>query len=406
MIPCYTLYNNGIMCSKLINFILQIYYFWRHFMDYMQILVTPWFKSILAFIIIMLIRTGFKKILFPLLKKMTKKTITSSDDVFVEALNAPIHFLLLILAFYFAIQFSPYPNIAEHRFVQHLLNTAIIFTVFWPLVIVLGNSHTLLKLFLDFFQAKVEESLINIFSVFLRIILASFGLIMIISEWGYDISALIAGLSIGGLAISFAAKDAISNVIGSIVIILDKPFLQGDYVEINGTEGTVEKISFRSTAIRTYPQVLVSIPNSTIATSPISNYSRREFRRLRFNFGLTYSTTPAQLVAFKTTLLDYLKSNEKVTDKDLSVTFDAFNSSSLDLNITFYTNVKDYFEFLAFKDTVNLKIMEICSEVGVSAAFPSSSIYFENPLNVEKTPDKTSQVMFEAKAAQDFSNKQ
>lgn len=374
-------------------------------MDYMQLLVTPWFKSILAFVFVMLLRSGFKKILFPLLKKMTKKTATSSDDVFLNALNAPIHFLLLVLAIYFAIQFSPYPDIAEHRFVKHLLNSSIIFTIFWPLVIVLGSSHTLLKLFLAFFEAKVEESLINIFSVFLRIILASFALIMIISEWGYDISALIAGLSIGGLAISFAAKDAISNVIGSIVIILEKPFLQGDYVNINGIEGVIEKISFRSTAIRTYPQVLVYVPNSTIATSPISNYSRREFRRLRFNFGLTYSTTPEEMLAFKTKLTNYLKNNENVNDNDISVTFDAFNSSSLDIHITFFTNTKDYFEFLAFKDTVNSKIMEICTEVGVSAAFPSSSIYFENPLNVENDADKTSQVTFEAKAAQDLTNK-
>lgn len=374
-------------------------------MDYMQLLVTPWFKSILAFVFVMLLRSGFKKILFPLLKKMTKKTATSSDDVFLNALNAPIHFLLLVLAIYFAIQFSPYPDIAEHRFVKHLLNSSIIFTIFWPLVIVLGSSHTLLKLFLAFFEAKVEESLINIFSVFLRIILASFALIMIISEWGYDISALIAGLSIGGLAISFAAKDAISNVIGSIVIILEKPFLQGDYVNINGIEGVIEKISFRSTAIRTYPQVLVYVPNSTIATSPISNYSRREFRRLRFNFGLTYSTTPEEMLAFKTKLTNYLKNNENVNDNDISVTFDAFNSSSLDIHITFFTNTKDYFEFLAFKDTVNSKIMEICTEVGVSAAFPSSSIYFENPLNVENDSDKTSQVTFEAKAAQDLTNK-
>lgn len=374
-------------------------------MDYMQLLVTPWFKSILAFVFVMLLRSGFKKILFPLLKKITKKTATSSDDVFLNALNAPIHFLLLVLAIYFAIQFSPYPDIAEHRFVKHLLNSSIIFTIFWPLVIVLGSSHTLLKLFLAFFEAKVEESLINIFSVFLRIILASFALIMIISEWGYDISALIAGLSIGGLAISFAAKDAISNVIGSIVIILEKPFLQGDYVNINGIEGVIEKISFRSTAIRTYPQVLVYVPNSTIATSPISNYSRREFRRLRFNFGLTYSTTPEEMLAFKTKLTNYLKNNENVNDNDISVTFDAFNSSSLDIHITFFTNTKDYFEFLAFKDTVNSKIMEICTEVGVSAAFPSSSIYFENPLNVENDSDKTSQVTFEAKAAQDLTNK-
>lgn len=375
-------------------------------MDYMQIIETPWFKSILAFIVIILIRVAFKEIVFPLLTKMAKKTKTSSDDVFLEALNSPVHFLLLVLAFYFAIQFSPYSNIAEHRFIQHLLNTSIIFTVFWPLVIVLGNSHTLLKIFLNFFQSKVEESLMNIFSVFLRIILASFGLIMIISEWGYDISALIAGLSIGGLAISFAAKDAISNVIGSIVIILDKPFLKGDYVNINDIEGVVEKISFRSTAIRTYPQVLVYIPNSTIATAAVSNFSRREFRRLRFNFGLTYATTPTEMLAFKTKVTDYLKANKAVTNNDLSVTFDAFNSSSLDIHITFYTTIKDYFEFLAFKDTVNSKIMEICAEVGVSAAFPSSSIYFENPLNVQKDDAKTNQVVLEAKTVEKQATKQ
>lgn len=124
------------------------------------------------------------------------------------------------------------------------------------------------------------------------------GFVTVAREWNYDISAFIASLSIGSLAVAFAAKDALANVFGSMIILLDKPFKIGDWIKANGIEGIVESVSFRSTCIRTFPQELVYIPNSLLSNTPITNYTLRERRRIDFTLGLTYGTTAAQIEEF------------------------------------------------------------------------------------------------------------
>ena len=103
-----------------------------------------------------------------------------------------------------------------------------------------------------------------------RILIVVIATLMIAKEWNYDMSGLLASLSIGSLALAFAAKDALANVFGSFVIIVDKPFKVGDWISANGVEGTVEKITFRSTCIRTFPQELVYVPNSLLSNTHFS----------------------------------------------------------------------------------------------------------------------------------------
>ena len=125
-------------------------------------------------------------------------------------------------------------------------------------------------------EINIEDSLANILSTMFRILIVVIATLMIAKEWNYDMSGLLASLSIGSLALAFAAKDALANVFGSFVIIVDKPFKVGDWISANGVEGTVEKITFRSTCIRTFPQELVYVPNSLLSNTPIINYTKRE----------------------------------------------------------------------------------------------------------------------------------
>ena len=179
---------------------------------------------------------------------------------------------------------------------------------------------------------------------------------------------------------AFAAKDALANVFGSLVILLDRPFKVGDWVLANGIEGIVEKVSFRSTCIRTFPQELVYVPNSLLSNTPITNFTMREKRRIDFTLGLTYSSTASQIEELVAKLKEYLASNDKLYQDDIRVHFVNYNESSLDVRVTCYARTGSQVEYLNILQEINLKIMSILEEVGVSCAFPSRSIYFENAL--------------------------
>ena len=170
---------------------------------------------------------------------------------------------------------------------------------------------------------------------------------------------------------------------GSFVIILDKPFKVGDWISANGVEGTVEKISFRSTCIRTFPQELVYVPNSLLSNTPIINYTKREKRRLEFLLGVTYDTTHDQMQKLVADIRSYLQSSNLVYNDNVMVYFRDYADSSLNIVVICYTKASDTDGYLAAREQINLDIMKILEVNGASCAFPSTSVYFETPLKTE-----------------------
>ena len=230
---------------------------------------------------------------------------------------------------------------------------------------------------------RSEEAVSNIFSTILRVLIVVLCFVTVAKEWNYDISAFIASLGIGSLAVAFAAKDALANVFGSLIIILDKPFQVGEWVLANGYEGIVEKVTFRSTCLRTFPHELVYIPNSLLSNTPIINYSRREKRRIDFILGLTYSTTHDQMLQVIDRIQNYLAAQEDLHTDDIRVHFFQYGASSLDIRVTCHAKTGESLRYLDIVQRINLDLMKIMEEIGVSCAFPSTSLYFETPLKSE-----------------------
>ena len=176
-------------------------------------------------------------------------------------------------------------------------------------------------MFLLFVRKTVKWSLdVNLgklYSMCLRILVICFCIAAVVSFWGFDISGFVAGLSIGGLAVSLAAKDSLSNIIACCIIMLDHPFRIGDWIVCNEIEGAVESISFRSTNVRTLAQGLVNIPNSLIISTPIVNYSVRERRRIEMTVGVTYDTTSEQMKTLIEDLTEALKNHPQIINQDI-----------------------------------------------------------------------------------------
>lgn len=154
----------------------------------------------------------------------------------------------------------------------------------------------------------------------------------------------------------------------------------GDWISANGIEGTVEKITFRSTCLRTFPQELVYIPNSLLSNTAITNFSKREKRRLDFVLGLTYDTTYQQMEKFVGRLREYLMHHDGVYDDGITVNFQDFGGSSLDIRIICYTKASAYASFNGVRQQINIDIMKMLEEENLGCAFPSTSVYFETPL--------------------------
>jgi len=215
------------------------------------------------------------------------------------------------------------------------------------------------------------------------VIIIALAIVIIVQEWNYDISGLVAGLGLGGLAISLAARDSVANIFGGVIIILDKPFAVGDWIMTPSVEGTVEEMSLRSTRVRTFANALVAIPNAVLANEAITNWTRMHKRRVSFHLGVTYTTPRQKLQTCVNRIKDLLENHPEVHPDLIMVRFEQFAGSSLDIFIYFFTKTKVWAEFLAVREEINFKIMEILEQEGVSIAFPSRSVYFENRLETE-----------------------
>ena len=341
----------------------------------------PWYPSIGAFCLFTFLRYAYKHFLFKLLHRITNVISFQKGEDLLKDFERPINIFLYIAAFYAAINAAPLNTNYWLTFLDRIMRSSIVLCFFWGCYNVSDTTHGIMLDFLKKAGIQAEDSLSSIVSTGLRLIIIVLCFVTVAREWNYDISGFIASLSIGSLAVAFAAKDALANVFGSLIIVLDKPFKVGDWILANGIEGVVEKISFRSTCIRTFPQELVYVPNSLLSNTPITNFTLREKRRIDFTLGLTYSSTAQQLEELIAKLKEYLGSNERLYHEDIRVHFVNYNDSSLDVRITCYARTGNQREYLDILQEINFKILGVLEEVGVGCAFPSTSVYFENPLS-------------------------
>ena len=346
-------------------------------------LLQPWHNSILALIGFTIVRYLYKRVILKILRKATELSPFSYDTDILEAFEHPINLMLYIGGIYTAINMAPISTESWAALLDKILRSAIVLSFFWGCYNMSDATHGVLMKVLDKAHIRSEEAVSNIFATILRILIVVLGFVTVAKEWNYDISGFVASLGIGSLAVAFAAKDALANVFGSLVIILDKPFQVGEWVLANGYEGIVEKVTFRSTCLRTFPHELVYIPNSLMSNTPIINYSRREKRRLDFIIGLTYSTTHDQMTTFINKVQAYLEAQEDLHTDDVRVHFFQYGASSLDIRVTCHAKTGEHLRYLDILQRINLNLMKIMEEVGVSCAFPSTSIYFETPLKKE-----------------------
>ena len=227
-------------------------------------------------------------------------------------------------------------------------------------------------------RTRLDDQLVPLVRKVLKFVLVLLAALFILQNLNVNIGSLLAGLGLGGLAIALAAKDTLANMFGSLMIFTDRPFQIGDWVALNGIEGTVEEVGFRSTRIRTFYKSLVTVPNSTVASATIDNLGERTFRRLKMTLGLTYSTTPDQIEAYVEGLRAILQDNPAVVRDAYEVHFHGFGESSLNVLIYCFLDVPNWSEELQQRQALFLQFMRLAEALGVSFAFPTQSLHIES----------------------------
>ena len=243
--------------------------------------------ALLIFIIFLLLRKVFTRYIFSWLLKLSNRTTHELDDKILLASEKPIRALFVVLGLYLALLYLPLSPVMD-AFFASVFRSLLVILIAWGFYDLCGRNSLLSEELKE--KLNMDSMLIHFFSNAARFVIIALAIVIIAQEWNYDVNGFIAGLGLGGLAFALAAKDALANIFGGIVIIMEKPFLIGDWIAIPEVEGVVENISFRSTKIRSSSQALITIPNSTLASVAITNHSRMGKRRISFNLGLTYDT--------------------------------------------------------------------------------------------------------------------
>lgn len=209
-----------------------------------------------------------------------------------------------------------------------------------------------------------------------KVLVILLGVLIILQNLNINVMSLLAGLGLGGLALALAAQDAAANLIGSVMILLDRPFTIGDAVKVNDVEGTVETIGFRSTRIRTYYNSLVSIPNSTMAKEKIDNMGLRPFRRVRQILGLHYDTPPELIEEFCKRVKYLISQEPSVVQDTIQVAFHGFADSTLNVLVNFHIAVFDVHEELQRQQKIFCEILEAAKEMKIIFAYPTQTVYY------------------------------
>lgn len=346
--------------------------------DYINMVNNPWFFNIG---VPLLIIAGFwllNYITGRLLASFAARNSSSADaslnHQLIHAVIRPVRYMIFLLGIYSALVYLPLSTEAD-LFVSKIFRSALIIIISCGASNIAGNESFLSLEFRD--RLRLDKILVTFFLKVIKFVIWALAIVLIAHEWNYDVNGFIAGLGLGGLAFALAAKDALANIFGGIVIIMEKPFSIGDWVQTPDVDGTVEEISFRSTRFRTSDQALVTVPNSNLSNKPITNQSRMGKRLTKFTLCIDYAGPREKIENCLNEMRQYLKNNPAVHPQTVMVNLDSINVSGLDILFYFYTNTTDWGEYQSIKESINYHLMDILADNNIPLASPGRIIYSE-----------------------------
>jgi MscS family membrane protein len=309
------------------------------------------------------------------LKRWAKRTVTTFDDLLLELLNGPIKIIAFVIFLRIGLEVFSWPGL-----VQAILRKTFTIVVAGTLTYV---ALKFIDLAMSYWKQRAkpdtdrtfDEQLFPIIRKSLKVFVVVVAVLVTLDNIGVNITAAIASLSIGGLAVGLAAQDTLANLFGAVAVFVDKPFRIGDRIQLDGVDGTVESIGMRSTRVRNLDGHLITVPNKTMGNATITNITRRPNIKTEMNFGLTYETTTEQLRRAVQILDETYRAHPQT--HDLIISFNKFADSSLNILVLHWWKGTDARVQLSGLQELNFKVKERFEAEGLNFAFPSQTVYLK-----------------------------
>ena len=317
-----------------------------------------------------------RTIVFKSLMAFATTSESTHDDAFVQSLKKPLTLVPLGIGMYAFVNALPLSE-SYNSYGLLLVQTYFYLAVFWSIASSIDPLRDFIGEKYDFLSTTLRAWIFRA----IKFVAYLVGIVSVLELWGIDAASIIAGLGLFSVALALGAQNFFKNLIGGLLIIGEKRFKQGDWINVEGVaEGEVEKIDFRSTLIRRFDKAPIFVPNSVLSDSEIINFSAMPFRRIMFNVGLIYQTTPETIMAIRKDIETYIANNNDLANADEATTtirVTQFNDSSIDMLIYCFTRSTKWHDFCAAREQLILEIMKIVKKNGSDFAYPTSTIHLE-----------------------------
>lgn len=331
-------------------------------------------SSLVIFLVFFSLRGKFTNIITRIISKLMRKNESFANNI-SDSIRLPLKIFFAFFGIFIATQLINV-NAKITAFGIKSLKIAVIVLLSWALINFVSVDSFLFKK-LNKSSENINLTVFKFISNILKVIIVCIAFVIVLNELGYNITGVITGLGLSGLTLSLAAKDTVQNMIGGFMIIFDKPFQVGDYIELSGKEGFVENITMRSTRIRTNDGSEIIIPNSVVTNDSIKNISKTSNRIIDITANFTYDSKTLDIKSFENEIKSYIINNSNFDEDTMRVTLNELASSSVDVRIWCLTKTDNLKEYYEIKENINFLLIEAAERNNLKFAFPSRSLYIE-----------------------------
>ncbi|MGD2123779.1 MAG: mechanosensitive ion channel family protein [Gemmatimonadota bacterium] len=335
--------------------------------------ISEWVSGVGAFLVIVLFFRLLTSVIIRRLESFTRKTSPELDDFLVELLKKTKGLFIVLFGVWVGSLFlslSPDNDAWLHRALGIGL---LVQGGMWATAVV--------NYFLRRYRRRQREedpsmaTALGALGFVAKAVVWSIFVLLILQNLGVEITAILAGVSVGGIAVALAVQNVLGDLLGSLSIILDKPFVIGDFIVVGDFAGTVEHVGLKSTHIRSVSGEQLVFANSDLLASRIRNYKRMQERRVVFTVGVTYDTPPEKLEGIPQMVRKIVEEQEKARFDRCH--FKAFKDFSLDIETVYYMTVPDYDVYMDVQQAINLALCRAFAAEGIEFAFPTQTIFVE-----------------------------
>jgi small-conductance mechanosensitive channel len=335
--------------------------------------VRTWIATVLVLFGMVGLTFSVLRVLIRQMEKISKRTETQIDDLALEILKKTRFYLVLVICIYASSTFLTLPLKVTGILSKISVTGLIVQCAIW--------LHEITTFWLNHFSRKngysdeVVSASFSIVTFLSRLIIWSIALVLILDNLGVNITALVAGLGVGGIAIGLAVQNILGDLFGSLSIVLDKPFVVGDFIVIESFQGTVERVGLKTTRLRSISGEQIIFSNNDLLKSRIRNFKRMYERRVVFSLGIVYQTPVSQVEKIPEIICNIIQAQEKVRFERTHLK--GFGASSLDFECVYYVLDADYTFFMNIQHRVNLAIMKAFEAEKIEFAYPTQTLYLQ-----------------------------